>query len=46
VTVVSPPELVTAVRQEAHAALDAYGLQTGTDGPSSAPVPRQPEFGR
>jgi len=49
VTVLSPPELVAAVRREAHAALDAYGLDTGTDGSAGdppAPVPRRPESGR
>jgi proteasome accessory factor C len=43
VTVVSPPELVAAVRREAHAALAAY--RPGGSG-AGAPVPRQPEPGR
>jgi len=34
VTVVSPPELVEAVRTEARAALDAYGVVLGADGPT------------
>ncbi len=34
VTVVSPPELVEAVRVEARAALDAYGVVVGADGPT------------
>ena len=34
VTVVSPPELVEAVRSEARAALDAYGAVLGADGPT------------
>jgi len=34
VTVVSPPELVEAVQVEARAALDAYGVVVGADGPS------------
>jgi proteasome accessory factor C len=33
VSVVSPPELVDAVRNEARAALDAYGVVVGADGP-------------
>ena len=33
VSVVSPPELVEAVRTEARAALDAYGVVVGADGP-------------
>jgi proteasome accessory factor C len=33
-TVVSPPELVEAVRSEARAALEAYGVVVGADGPS------------
>jgi proteasome accessory factor C len=33
VTVVSPPELVEAVRTEARSALDAYGVVVGADGP-------------
>ena len=33
VAVVSPPELVEAVRAEARAALDAYGVVVGADGP-------------
>jgi proteasome accessory factor C len=34
VAVVSPPELVQAVRNEARAALDAYGVVLGADGPT------------
>ena len=34
VTVVSPPELVEAVRTEARSALEAYGVVVGADGPA------------
>jgi proteasome accessory factor C len=34
VAVVSPPELVEAVRAEARATLDAYGVEVGADGPA------------
>jgi proteasome accessory factor C len=35
VTVVAPPELVKAVRAEAQAALEAYGVTLGADGPDA-----------
>ncbi len=44
VAVVSPPELVEAVRREVYAALAAYGVEAGDDGPAASeahPVPRR-----
>jgi proteasome accessory factor C len=42
-SVVSPPELVAAVRQEAHAALRAYGVEAEPDPGHPGTVPRHRE---